>query len=85
MQTEFLNRRRRNTRLEMGTAMLYRIEAFYNRRRRYSSLGYLSPNGFEHQAAWAATNRDQHQKHTPPWTNLKGHLSAANNQRLLSR
>lgn len=49
MQIELLNRRKWDTRIELSAAMLDWIEAFYNRRRRHSSLGYLSPNDYERQ------------------------------------
>ncbi len=35
------------TRAEMRTAIFEYLELFYNRRRRHSSLGYLSPVEFE--------------------------------------
>ena len=47
MQIELLNRKRWDTRLELSTAMVDWIEGFYNRRRRHSSLGYISPNEYE--------------------------------------
>jgi len=36
-----------NTRIEAKTAISAYIEGFYNRTRRHSSLGYLSPDEFE--------------------------------------
>lgn len=36
------------TRAEARTAIFAYIEIWYNRQRRHSSLGYLSPDGFEH-------------------------------------
>jgi len=47
MQIELLNRRTWTTRIELSAAMVDWIEAFYNRRRRHSSLGYISPNEYE--------------------------------------
>lgn len=47
MQTELLNRKKWNTRLELSTAIFDWIEAFYSRHRRYSSLGMISPAEFE--------------------------------------
>jgi len=47
MQIELLDRQRWNTRVELANAMFEYIEIFHNRRRRHSSLGYLSPIEFE--------------------------------------
>lgn len=47
MQTELLNRKTWNTRLELSTAIFDWIEAFYNPQRRHSSLGNISPVEFE--------------------------------------
>ncbi len=49
MQIELLNRKSWDTRIELSAAMVDWIEAFYNRRRRHSSLGYISPNEYEHR------------------------------------
>ncbi|MGH1493743.1 MAG: transposase, partial [Acidimicrobiales bacterium] len=56
MQIELLNRKSWDTRIELAAAMVDWIEAFYNRRRRHSSLGYISPNEYErrHQQPKAA-------------------------------
>ena len=47
MQIELLNRRRWKTRVELSNAIFEYIEVFYNRRRRHSMLGYVSPIEFE--------------------------------------
>ena len=47
MQIELLNRQRWTTRVELANAMFDYIEIFYNRQRRHSSIGYLTPNEFE--------------------------------------
>jgi transposase InsO family protein len=47
MQVELLNRKRWKTRVELATAMFDYIEIFYNRQRRHSSLGMISPVEFE--------------------------------------
>jgi len=51
MQLELLDRRTWQTRAELATAMFDWIEAFYNRTRRHSALGYLSPAEFEDRHA----------------------------------
>ncbi|GAA1843580.1 hypothetical protein GCM10009687_06440 [Asanoa iriomotensis] len=43
MQTELLNRRRRNTRVELANAIFECTEGFHNRRRRHSALGWQTP------------------------------------------
>ena len=52
LQTELLDRRSWPTRKALANAIFDFIEAFYNPRRRHSSLGYLSPADYEaaHQA-----------------------------------
>ena len=47
MQNELLNRKRWTTRVELSNAMFDYIEVFYNRRRRHSKLGYVSPIEYE--------------------------------------
>lgn len=47
MQTELLDTRKWNTRVELSAAIFDWIEVFYNRTRRHSSLGMLSPAAFE--------------------------------------
>jgi putative transposase len=47
MQTELLNRRRWRTRIELANAIFEYLEVFYNRQRRHSSLGMLSPVEYE--------------------------------------
>ncbi|NYI60324.1 transposase InsO family protein [Cellulomonas soli] len=47
MQTELLNRRRWNTRVELANAIFEYIEGFHNRRRRHSALGWNNPVEFE--------------------------------------
>ena len=45
------------TRRELGAAVFEYIEGFYNRQRRHSTLGYLSPEEFEREAI-TTTNND---------------------------
>lgn len=47
MQTEILNRRRSNTRVELANAMFDYIESFHNRQRRHSPVGMLTPIEYE--------------------------------------
>jgi transposase InsO family protein len=47
LQTELLDRHTWPTRDALRSAVFHFIEIFYNRRRRHSSLGQISPNEFE--------------------------------------
>ena len=47
MQTELLDTKKWKTRIELSTAIFDWIAAFYNRTRRHSSLGNVSPVEFE--------------------------------------
>ena len=47
MQTELLNTRKWSTRVELSAALFDWIEVFYNRTRRHSSLGMMSPAAYE--------------------------------------
>jgi transposase InsO family protein len=49
LKTELAHRRRYRTRAEARADVFEWIECWYNRRRRHSSLGYLSPEAFEAQ------------------------------------
>jgi putative transposase len=49
LKRELIHRRRFKNREEAESAVFEYIEAFYNRKRRHSSLGYLSPQQFEAQ------------------------------------
>ena len=44
------------TRRELGSAVFEYIEAFYNRYRRHSTLGYLSPEEYERGTITTTTN-----------------------------
>jgi transposase InsO family protein len=48
-KSELVNRTRYRTREEARTSIFEWIECWYNRKRRHSSLGYLSPEAFEAQ------------------------------------
>jgi len=47
LKAELLHRHRWPTRQQARTAIFEYVEAFYNRQRRHSTLGYLSPTEFE--------------------------------------
>jgi putative transposase len=47
LECELIARRRFKTQAEARTALFEFIEGFYNRRRRHSSIGYLSPLDYE--------------------------------------
>ena len=46
LKKELVRRRSWKTRRELGAAVFEYIEVFYNRRRRHSTLGMLSPSQF---------------------------------------
>ena len=54
LQVELLDRKRWQTRAELASAIFEYIEAFYDPRRRHSSIGNLSPVEFESRFASAA-------------------------------
>jgi putative transposase len=51
LECELLDRRRFKSQAEARMVVFAFIEGFYNRRRRHSALGYLSPIDYEHQHA----------------------------------
>lgn len=57
LQTELLDRGSWPTRSRLRTAIFKYIEAFYNRHRRHSSLGQLSPDELERN--WRNQSHDQ--------------------------
>ena len=50
LECELIERSTFRTRGEASLALFDFIEAFYNRKRRHSSLGYVSPAAFERAA-----------------------------------
>jgi len=50
LKSELVNGQRYRTRLEARREVFWYIEVFYNRQRRHSRLGYLSPAEFERQS-----------------------------------
>ncbi len=47
LKREWVYPARYQTRIEARSSLFYYLEAFYNRQRRHSSLGYLSPEAYE--------------------------------------
>jgi transposase InsO family protein len=47
LQTELLDRQAWMTRRQLRSAIFHFVEVFYNRERRHSTLGYVSPVAFE--------------------------------------
>jgi transposase InsO family protein len=50
LKSEWLYFHRFDTRQQAMTSIFYYIESFYNRQRRHSTIGYLSPLAFEQAA-----------------------------------
>ena len=50
LKTELVHRMHYRTRAEASASVFEWIECWYNRKRRHSSLGYLSPEAFEAQS-----------------------------------
>ena len=51
LKVELVYQSRWSTRTHARNEVFEYIERFYNRKRRHSALGYLSPHEFEHQAS----------------------------------
>jgi len=58
LQRELLDRQAWTTRQQLRTAIFAYVEGFYNRRRRHSSPGYLSPREYEER--WIQVRKVQH-------------------------
>ena len=54
LKREWVQDRRYRTRVEARADIFHYIEIWYNRKRRHSTLGYLSPEEFERKAAMGA-------------------------------
>jgi putative transposase len=48
VKKELVHREKYHTCEQAKASLFHYIEVFYNRRRRHSALGYLSPHDFEH-------------------------------------
>ena len=55
LECELIDRRTFQTHAEARMAIFEFVEAWYNRKRRHSALGYLSPEEFERAAATGAS------------------------------
>jgi putative transposase len=58
LECELIDRRHWRTRAEARLEVFWWIEAVYNRTRRHSSLGYLSPMEYEARLSMTASNSD---------------------------
>jgi len=61
LKKELVHRRSWQTKRELGSAVFEYIEAFYNRERRHSTLGMLSPAKYEllcEQLVYAEQNQE---------------------------
>jgi hypothetical protein len=61
LECELLARSRFKTQAEARHAIFEFVEGFYNRRRRHSSIGYLSPVDYERRHPATAVDPDAHQ------------------------
>jgi putative transposase len=61
LECELLDRRRFKTQAEARNEVFAFIEGFYNRRRRHSSIGYLSPIDYERRNDVTAVDPNPHQ------------------------
>ena len=57
MQVELLNRQHWRTRIELANAIFANLEIFHNRQCRHSSLGMLTPIGYELRHATSARHQ----------------------------
>ena len=76
MKKELVHRQSWPSRRDLSSAVFDYIEAFYNRQRRHSTLGYLSPEEYE-RGTITTTNNDLATKaHNRPQNGChsKGHL-----------
>jgi hypothetical protein len=62
LECELLDRRRFKTQAEARTAVFAFVEGFYNRRRRHSSIGYLSPVEYEARHHASAVDPDARER-----------------------
>lgn len=87
LECELLDRRRYHSQVEARQSVFHYIEAWYNPRRRHSSLGYLSPAKFEakHRAeAACGTLATAGLAGHPPVVDSDGLYSAAPQRKLLT-
>jgi len=58
LKKELVRRQTWKTRRELGAAVFEYIEVFYNRERRHSTLGYLSPEQYENRSIKIKTKKE---------------------------
>lgn len=58
LKKELVHRQTWKTRRELGAAVFEYIEVFYNRERRHSTLGYLSPEQYENRSIKIKTKKE---------------------------
>jgi putative transposase len=58
LECELIDRRRWRTREEARLEVFWWLEAVYNRTRRHSSIGYLSPTDYEARLHMTPTHSD---------------------------
>jgi len=80
LKSEWVHHRQYHTRDEASPDLFFYIEGFYNRRRRHSSLGYLSPEAYEQlyyqrhefRLSPCPQNQGNIKYHLPPANELSG-------------
>ena len=81
LECELLDRCRFKTQAEARHAIFEFVEGFYNRRRRHSSIGYLSPVDYERRYPATAVDPDAHQPAVVP-VGTEEWLHQGSNQRM---
>ena len=72
LKKELVNRRSWPSRLELQSAVFEYIEAFYNRRRRHSTLGMVSPAEYEQTQKQSHPSRSNKQRPKQPGVDESG-------------
>ena len=76
LKKELVNRRRWPSRLELQSAVFEYIEAFYNRQRRHSTLGMVSPAEYERTQTTAISMKSNNQRPNKPVSSETGQVQA---------
>ena len=77
LKKELVNRRSWPSRLQLQSAVFEYIEAFYNRQRRHSTLGMLSPAEYEQTKPQPDPSRSNNQRPKQPVSSEPGQVQAA--------